>query len=120
MDLVRGAIDPASDSLYDLAILVSGDTDLLPAVEFVISHKGPDAIQCATPAPITDRQGHPLTDPPAPLRASVPPGQRTNRTIGIPMESFQRVADRTNHYESRTAQPYPPGAYGRRLPPGRR
>jgi uncharacterized LabA/DUF88 family protein len=120
MDLVRGAFDPSSDCLFDLAILVSGDTDLLPAVEFVIGQKGPDAIQCATSAPVTDRQGRPLTDPPAPLRASVPRGERTNRTITIPRQAFERVADRTNHYEPRTATAYPPGAYGRRLPPGRR
>jgi hypothetical protein len=120
MDLVRGTCDPSSDCLFDLAILVSGDTDLLPAVEFVIDQKGSDAIQCATPAPITDQQGRTLTDPPPPLRASARPGERTNRTIGIPQQAFERVADRTNHYESRTAQAYPPGGYGRRLPPDRR
>jgi uncharacterized LabA/DUF88 family protein len=120
MDLVRGTCDPSSDCLFDLAILVLGDTDLLPAVEFIIDQKGAQAIQCATPAPITDQQGHRLTDPPAPLRASVPAGHETNRTITIPMRAFERVADRTNHYEPRSAQTYPPGAYGRRLPPGRR
>jgi uncharacterized LabA/DUF88 family protein len=120
MELVRGASDPMYDCPYDLAILVSGDTDLLPAVEFVIGQKGAHAIQCATPAPITDQDGRPLTAPPASLRASVAPGQPTNRTISIPMQLFERVADRTNHYEPRTQQPYPPGAFGRRPRPGRR
>jgi uncharacterized LabA/DUF88 family protein len=120
MELVRGACDPNSDCKFDLAILVSGDTDLLPAVEFVIAQKGTDAIQCATPAPIVDREGRRLTDPPAPLRASMPNGQATNRTISIPQQAFERVADRTNHYESRSAQPYEPGAYGRRRRPDRR
>lgn len=119
MDLVRGACDATSDCTFDLAILVSADTDLLPAVEFVIDQKGDAAIQTATPAAIVDRGGRKLTDPPAPIRASTQPGQPTNRTILIPRANFDRVADRTNHYESRGAGAYPPGAYGRRLPRGR-
>lgn len=43
IEMVAGAID----GRFDVAVLFSGDTDLLPAAEFIRKHRGDDAIEFA-------------------------------------------------------------------------
>lgn len=118
MDLVRGVTDASAECSFDLAILACADTDLIPAVEFVVDHKGADAIQTVAPQNKVDREGRRLGDGPLPIRAAQTTARRvTNRTITVAEGAFVRVSDRADHYQARSARIQAP--MGRRLPPNR-
>lgn len=89
----------------DIAIVVSADTDLLPAVELIASEVGPGAVEVAT-------WDGPYWSP-SPLAID---GKRlTTHKMDRPF--YDRIADPTDY-----AQPRPrpgQGTQGRRLPPGR-
>jgi NYN domain len=118
MDIVRGAIDATSECANDLAILVSADTDLLPAVEFLVERRGAETIQTAAPANRVHRDGRVLGNGPAPIRASAAAGRATNKTILIPEAVFKKVADRVDHYRPRS-ETAPSMPQGRRPRPPR-
>ncbi len=119
MDLVRGALQKDGDLAYDLVILVSGDTDLLPAVEFVIDHHGAAVIQTAAPLNVAAKGGQARGDGPVPIRASAADGREPNRTILIPEGKFRRVEDRVDHYQRRSqVAPLVPLGRRRRPPKG--
>lgn len=102
----------AYDDEYDLAILASADTDLLPAVDFVVKRYKLKMIECVawkplpgceerTAAPLDSREGGVL-----------------RRTIA--KEDFDRIADRQNYMlQPPRVPPAQPGQSGRQLPPNR-
>jgi hypothetical protein len=119
MDLVRGTIDATAECRFDLAILACADTDLIPALEFVVDQRGADAIQTVAPENVDDRKNNRVGDGAAPIRAAKTAERPTvNRTIVVPVGAFERVADRTDHYQPRSARQ--PAPDGRRIPPHRR
>jgi uncharacterized LabA/DUF88 family protein len=113
---VRLAIDLvslAADNVYDLAVLASADTDLLPAIEFVVQRAKLKMIETVTWEPIPGCE----YDTAAPL--DVRGGGVIRRTV--PKEEFDLIADRTNYMRQHAAasnNPLP-GQSGRQLPPGR-
>lgn len=58
VDFVRGAIEDK----FDVGVLFSCDTDLLPALEAVIDLKGPES--CEVAAWVPDHGGSPISAPP--------------------------------------------------------
>jgi uncharacterized LabA/DUF88 family protein len=109
VDLVRLAIEDA----YELLILCSADTDLVPALEFVHGRFPEKRIETVAWNPIRGCE----PDTAAPL--DIPGGGVTRRRVSL--TEFERLIDRTNYVlqasERRTELP---GQSGRRLPPGRR
>jgi len=112
---VRIAIDLvslAADNAYDLAVLASADTDLLPAIEFVVQRFKLKMIEAVTWEPIPGCE----YDTAAPL--DVRGGGVIRRTI--PKQDFEKIEDRMNYMLSGGASGGQlPGQSGRRLPPGR-
>jgi hypothetical protein len=119
MDLVRGTIDSDAECRFDLAMLACADTDLIPALEFVIDQRGADAIQTVAPENVNDRRNNRVGDGAAPIRAAKTEGRpKVNRTILVPVGAFERVSDRVDHYQQRSARQ--PAPDGRRIPARRR
>lgn len=87
IDFVTGAIDDK----YDVGILFSEDTDLLPAVEAVLDRKGPTAIEVATWVPSVDGRG------PKPLR--IP--DRYFHIHYLDQSKFAAVQDLTDYTQRR-------------------
>ncbi len=108
IDFVRLALDDA----YELAILASADTDLVPALEFVSQRCQGKQIETVSLDPLP---GHEAAAP-----IDIPGGGLARRLIT--KQEFERLADRTNYL--RASHPRDggqlPGQSGRRLPPGRR
>jgi uncharacterized LabA/DUF88 family protein len=113
---VRLAIDLvslAADNEYDLAVLASADTDLLPAIEFVVQKFKLKMVETVTWKPIPGCE----QDTAAPL--DIRGGGVIRRTI--PKEAFDRIADRTNYMlQHKTGTRSLPGQSGRSLPANRR
>jgi hypothetical protein len=99
----------ALDGAYELAVLCSADTDLIPAVELVRRRIDHIVVECIGWAP---KPGH---EAPEPL--DIPGGGVIRRTIDA--REFEQVADRTNFVVVNSGGPAP-GQSGRRLPPNRR
>ena len=110
IDFVRLALE----GHYDVGILASADTDLVPALEFVVDKLGREAVEVAT------WQATPPNTSAEPLGVAVVPGVReqiTRRTV--PQREFDRMADKRD-FNLPYHPPQPaPGQSGRRLPPGR-
>lgn len=105
VDFVRLAIEER----YDVAILCSADTDLLPALEFVARRFPEKMIETIAWAPIPSCEGNVA----APLDPSG--GGVTRRRVSD--AEFRYLADKTNYFEA----PRPaPGQSGRQLPTRRR
>lgn len=105
VDVVRLAIEDE----FDVLILCSADTDLLPALEFVTQHKPDTIVETVAYAPEPGCEGNTA----APL--DVAGASIVRRTIEL--TQFQKeFADRTNYMLQRVEHP---GQSGRRLPPRR-
>jgi hypothetical protein len=102
VDFVRLALDDE----YDLAIVASADSDLVPALEFVRSRFAERVIEAIAWEPNLG------CDAAAPI--DVPGGGIVRRTLV--QREFDKVSDRRNFLVSKSA--LPPGQSGRRrLPP---
>jgi hypothetical protein len=84
IDLVRLALDDA----YDVAVLASADTDLVPAVQFVVERCENKIVETATWEPAPGNEA--VTAAPI----DIPGGGATRRTIE--QRHFDRIADRRN------------------------
>jgi uncharacterized LabA/DUF88 family protein len=104
VDFVRLALDDE----YDLAVLASADSDLVPALEFVHGRFPDKVIEAVAWEPNLG------CDAAAPI--DVPGGGIIRRTVA--QREFNRVADHRNFLVG-TGPPVP-GQSGRRLPPHRR
>ncbi|MGH2499160.1 MAG: NYN domain-containing protein [Candidatus Limnocylindria bacterium] len=110
VDLVTLAIDDE----YDLAVLASADTDLLPALDFVVQRHPLKLVECVGWEPIPGCED----------RTAAPLDSRSKGVIRrtVLKEDFERVADRQNHMLSPTPAVTPrtlgafPGQSGRQLP----
>lgn len=105
VDFVRLAIDDE----YRIAVLASADTDLLPAIEFVVERYPEKQVETVGWQAVPEA----TSDVAAPLDVSVGTVRRRLLTI----DDFRKFEDTTNY-----AKPRPdslPGQSGRRLPPGR-
>lgn len=94
----------AIDGEYDVGVLCSADTDLIPALELVRDR---------FPAISLETVGwtqSPGMEAPEPLDIQ---GGGIHRRV-IDAATFRRVADKTNYVTPRTENAQPPGAYGRR------
>lgn len=89
IDMVRLALEDA----YDVAVLASADTDLEPAARFVLDHTEKRVV-------CVGYEGLEGSDAPKPLDL----GHARSGRFYIRKDDFQRVADRTNYYESRSDQ----------------
>lgn len=102
VDFVRLAIEGA----YDRGVLVSCDTDLVPAVEFVAdTHEDVQVFAVGW-------KGDEGADVAAPLDI---PSRRVTRRV-MSRELFERARDRTNHARAAQKAAPLPGQSGRRLP----
>lgn len=108
IDMVRMAIRDE----YDAVVLISGDTDLVPALEFVADLKGSDRVASAMWKPSA-----PHLQPPQPLGVAVTAERAQILRWLIDESTFAKAADKRDY-----RQPIEPitGPDGRRLPPGRR
>jgi len=84
IDIVRLALDDA----YDIAIVASADTDLVPALDFVVHRCQGKAVETVTWAPEPGCEA----DTAAPV--DIPGGGVTRVTI--PKNDFDRIAERRN------------------------
>jgi uncharacterized LabA/DUF88 family protein len=108
VDFVRLAIE----GTYDVAALASADTDLLPALEFVIAHFPEKQIETMSWQAAPEA----TEDVAAPL--DVPGGQVRRRLLA--RDDFSKVEDTTNYSQKAQSAGPAPGQSGRELPPGRR
>lgn len=107
IDLIRGESETApAHTKCDLAILVSADTDLLPAVELVVDLRGHQAIQTVC------LKNEPGGTAGAALRISTSADRQQIQTIAIPLASFERVRDTIDHTRPR-AETAPRLPFGR-------
>lgn len=84
IDVVRLALDDA----YDIGVIASADTDLVPALAFVANRCEGKQIETATWAPEADYEAETA----APIDI---PGGGISR-VAIPMTDFDRIAERRN------------------------
>ena len=96
-------------------MVFSGDTDLVPALEFVVDHKGGDAVESAIWKP---EQGN-ESQTPAPIGVSTEGGRAQIARHTIDLTAFSRFAEKRNFNQPYNPGPAP-GQSGRRLPPNRR
>jgi NYN domain len=89
IDIVRLAIEDA----FDVAVLASGDTDLVPALKFVAGRFSEKALVTLGYAPEPGYMGQ---APPAPLDLA----EATLERRFITKRDFDRMADKRNFYES--------------------
>jgi uncharacterized LabA/DUF88 family protein len=104
VDFVRLAIEDR----YDIGILCSADTDLLPALEFVARRFAEKAIETIAWKPIPGLEGN--------VAAPLDPSGGGVRRRRVSDSEFGHVVDKKNYFEPQ--QPAP-GQSGRRLPPDR-
>jgi hypothetical protein len=100
----------AMDKAYDVGIIASADTDLIPAIELVARRFENIAIETVAWQPL------PECEAPAPL--DIPGGGVVRRRV-TQTEFNNRLADQTNYVHAARTEPAP-GQSGRRLPPHRR
>jgi uncharacterized LabA/DUF88 family protein len=110
IDLVRLALD---EDGFDVAVLLSGDTDLVPALEFVVDHKGAGSIEAAMWEPLANCECA------EPLGVSTDGGREQVVRRTISHNEFMRFAEKRN-FNKPIRQPPASGQSGRRLPPWRR
>lgn len=108
VQLAIDLVSLAADDAFDLAVLASADTDLLPALDFVVQRYPLKMVECIAWSPNEDC----VTSTAAPL---------DSRSKGVlrrwvSKEDFDRVADRTNYMQALRPTPARPGQGGRRLP----
>jgi uncharacterized LabA/DUF88 family protein len=99
IDLVRASL---MENENDVAVVVSADTDLLPALELVVEQRGPESIEVAT-----------WSGPhwsPAPLALA---GMKIRQHLPA-QQVYQRIADSTDYGAERRPQLKPQLPYGRR------
>lgn len=99
----------AIDGEYELGIVASADTDLIPAIELIVSRFEGIRIETVAWAPL------PGCEAPEPL--DIPSGGLTRRRLD--KTQFDRVQDHTNFVRAASTDPAP-GQSGRRLPLRRR
>jgi uncharacterized LabA/DUF88 family protein len=110
IDFVRLAIEDA----YDVGVLFSADTDLVPALEYVTDKIGHQNVETAIWAPTPPNKSA------EPLGVATIPGEReqiVRRTVA--KREFDRMADKRDFNLQYQASQPAPGQSGRRLPPGR-
>ncbi len=85
IDLVTLAIDDA----YDMAVLASADTDLLPALDFVVQRHNLKMVECVAWEPLPGFEG----------RTGAPLDSRSKGVIRrtVPYAEFVRFSDKTNY-----------------------
>jgi uncharacterized LabA/DUF88 family protein len=111
VDLVRLALE---DEGFDVAVLLSGDTDLVPAVEFVVDHKGSTSIESAMWEPL------PNCECAEPLGVSTEAGRPQIARRKVTYDEFMRAADKRNFNKPYEPPAPAPGQSGRRIPNNRR
>lgn len=109
VELATDLVEFALDKAYELAIICSADTDLIPAIELVQRRLDSVVIECIGWDPVLGNE--------APEPLDIPGGGVLRRVVDV--RAFGQVADRTNYVNTDPEAPAP-GQSGRRLPPGRR
>jgi NYN domain len=107
VELATDLVAYALDNAYELAIICSVDSDLVPAIELVQRRLENVAIECVGWEAVAGYE--------APEPLDIPGGGVMRRMIDL--QSFEHIADRTNFVRGNDPAP---GQSGRRLPPGRR
>jgi uncharacterized LabA/DUF88 family protein len=104
IDLVRTSL---IDKEHDVALVVSADTDLLPALELLVSHGGDRCVEVASWK--------------GPHWAPQPLSLAGRRIVQheLTEQWYRRTADSTNYGETGRPAQAPSTPYGRRLPPRR-
>ena len=112
VQLAIDLVSMAYDDEYDLAVLASADTDLIPAVQFVVERYPLKLVECVAWEPLPEC----ADDAAAPLDV------RTKGVLRrmIPQSDWDTCSDKRDFTRMQDVSgPMLPGQSGRQLPPGR-
>lgn len=112
VELALDVVSFALDDAYDLLVLASADSDIVPALEFVLHRCSGKEVETVAFEPLRGYEAE-VAEP-----IDIPGGGVHSRRL-ITKTDFNRMEDRRNFVNPRSSDPVP-GQSGRRLPPGRR